>query len=62
MLNKFNFDNLYIRNKIMMTAKMPSGCDAKDALIFPWNSQLIEWPNPQPGQKSIPIMLKAHSV
>jgi hypothetical protein len=32
---KCNCNNLYILDKIMITAKTPRGCDAKEAFVSP---------------------------
>jgi hypothetical protein len=39
-------------------ANNPRGCAEIDLTICPWKIKLMEWPMPQPGQKSIPSNLK----
>ena len=39
---------------IIMKAKIPNGCEWKDEIKSPLKRKEIEFPIPQPGQKSIP--------
>lgn len=47
-------------NKINI-AIIPNGCNFKDLAKSKCKAALIEWPNPQPGQRSIPASLKIQS-
>jgi hypothetical protein len=40
--------------EIIINATIPNGCERIDASIFPLNKYVIEFPNPQPGQKLNP--------
>lgn len=46
----------------MAMAINPSGCESNDAVISPRNKSEIDLPNPQPGQKSSPTLLKTQKV
>ena len=43
-----------ILNAIIIKAKIPKGCEWNDEVKSPRNKYEIEFPNPQPGQKSNP--------
>ena len=51
-----------ILNISIIKAKIPNGCELNDAIKSPLNKYEIEFPNPQPGQKSIPRFLRGQIV
>jgi hypothetical protein len=51
-----------ILNMIIIKAKIPKGCEWKEEIKSPLKRKEIEFPNPQPGQKSIPIFANGQIV
>lgn len=47
---------------IIIKAKIPKGCEWKEEIKSPLKRKEIEFPNPQPGQKSIPIFANGQIV
>jgi hypothetical protein len=48
--------------EIIINAKDPNGCELNEDEKSPLNKYEIDLPNPQPGQKSIPIIAKGQIV
>lgn len=51
-----------IRNTKTTKAKAAKGCILNDSVKCPWSSNIIDRPNPQPGQCSKPARLKGQMV
>ena len=41
---------------------IPNGCTSRDFMTSPRKNHEIEWPKPQPGQKSNPIFFKGQRL